>query len=235
MPANRFYYPGPLHQGATIELKEGEHHHLRVMRASVDDEVEVVNGKGALATARITALQKESSHLSLLEVTQEAPLKQEIILIIPLMRPNKLEWIVEKAGELGATAIHFYAAEFSEKMQLSEHQLDRLQNLCLSALKQSGRLYLPHIELVPSLERAMVEEGAYLFGDTTPGQSSILDVQPAGRTALITGPERGFSPKERAFLTSKAQPVSLSAHILRAETAPIAGLAVLALSIQKLL
>jgi len=235
MPANRFYYPGPLHQGATIELKDAEHHHLRVMRASVDEEVEIVNGKGALATARITALQKESSHLSLLEVSQETPLEHAIVLIIPLMRPNKLEWIVEKATELGATALHFYTAEFSEKMQLSNHQLERLQNLCLSALKQSGRLYLPHIELVPSLERAMVEEGTYLFGDTMPEQSSILDVQLTKRTALITGPERGFSPKERTFLAKQAQPVSLSAHVLRAETAPIAGLAVLALSIQKLL
>jgi 16S rRNA (uracil1498-N3)-methyltransferase len=231
MPANRFYYPGPLNQGATIELRDTEHHHLRVMRASVDEEVEIVNGKGALATAKITALQKESTQLLLLKVSQEAPLEQEIILIIPLMRPNKLEWIVEKATELGATALHFYAAEFSEKMQLSEHQLERLQNLCLSALKQSGRLFLPHIELVPSLERAMVEEGTYLFGDTTPKQGSILDVQVERRTALITGPERGFSPKERAFLIEKAQPVSLSAHILRAETAPVAGLAVLALKL----
>ncbi len=231
MPANRFYYQGSLSQGATIELRDAEHHHLRVMRVSVDEEVEIVNGKGALATAKITALQKESTHLLLLEVSQEAPLEQEIILIIPLMRPNKLEWIVEKATELGATALHFYAAEFSEKMQLSEHQLERLQNLCLSALKQSGRLYLPHIELVPSLERAMVEEGTYLFGDTTPWQASILDVKVERRTALITGPERGFSPKERTFLAQKAQSVSLSAHILRAETAPIAGLAILALKL----
>jgi len=230
MPANRFFYPGPLVQDETIQLTEAEHHHLRVMRIETGEEVEIINGKGALATATLIEMQKHSASCQIVEVVQHPSPKRQCALVIPLMRPSKLEWIVEKATELGADVLSFYAADFSEKIQLSSNQLERLHNLCLSALKQSGRLYLPMIEEFPSLQRAMIEEATYYFGDTTGDGISLLKA-PCGphRTALITGPERGFSPKELELLARSAQGVSLSAHILRAETAPIAGISLLAL------
>jgi len=231
MPANRFFYPDLLAIGATIVIQGSEHHHMRVMRIEVGEEVEIINGKGALGLAKVTAMQKESTQLSLKEVEQALPLKQQIVLVIPLMRPNKLEWIVEKGTELGAHAFHFYAADFSEKMQLSTNQLERLHNLCLSALKQSGSLFIPSLELLPSLQRALIEDGTYYFGDTRETSKSILDVQCGKRTALITGPERGFSPAENELLGKTAQGVTLSKNILRAETAPLVGLSVLGLKL----
>jgi 16S rRNA (uracil1498-N3)-methyltransferase len=145
------------------------------------------------------------------------------------MRPNKLEWVVEKATELGADALHFYTADYSEKDDLSANQLERLHNLSLSALKQSGRLFLPSIEVLPSLKRTFVEGGTIYFGDTGGSCPSILNVRRGKHTSLITGPERGFSEAELEILHTAAQGVSLSAYILRAETAPVAGLSVLAL------
>ncbi len=231
MPANRFFYPDQLAIGSTIILKDSEHHHMRVMRIEVGEEVEIINGMGALGLAKVIAMLKDSTQLSLKEVQQALPLTQQIILVIPLMRPNKLEWIVEKGTELGANAFHFYAADFSEKMQLSTNQLERLHNLCLSALKQSGSLFIPSLELLPSLQRALIEDGTYYFGDTRETSKSILDVECGKRTALITGPERGFSPAENELLGKKAQGVTLSKNILRAETAPIVGLSVLGLKL----
>ena len=229
MPANRFYHNGSLLPESTISLSESEHHHIRVMRTEVGEEIEIINGMGAIATAQITAIKKNSVEVQLGNVTQEPPIQARITLIIPIMRPNKLEWIVEKGTELGANAFHFYAADYSEKEALSANQLERLHNLSLSALKQSGRLYLPSIEVLPSLKRALIEEATYYFGDTGGSCPSILNIPRGKNTALITGPERGFSPAELTILPSVAQGVSLSAHILRAETAPIAGMSVLAL------
>lgn len=231
MPANRFFYPDQLIVGATITLKDSEHHHMRVMRIEVGEEVEIINGMGTLGLAKVTAMMKDSTQLSLKEVQQNPSSKQQIVLVIPLMRPNKLEWIVEKGTELGASAFHFYAADFSEKMQLSTNQLERLHNLCLSALKQSGSLFIPNLELLPSLQRALIEDGTYYFGDTRETSKSILDVQCGKRTVLITGPERGFSPAENELLGEKAQGLMLSKNILRAETAPIVGLSVLGLKL----
>jgi 16S rRNA (uracil1498-N3)-methyltransferase len=231
MPANRFFCSGPLIEGATISITGAEHHHIRVMRSEVGEEVEIVNGAGSEAIAKIATIGKEATQLILTEVTQEGALTKRIILIIPLMRLNKLEWIVEKGTELGADAFYLYAADFSEKEELSANQSERLHNLCLSALKQSGRLFLPSIELLPSLERGLVEDWTYYFGDTSSSGMNILDAPCGQRTALITGPERGFSPKEQGLLEKMAQAVSLSPNILRAETAPIAGLSVLKLKL----
>jgi 16S rRNA (uracil1498-N3)-methyltransferase len=229
MPANRFYYNGPLLPEATLSLSESEHHHLRVMRLEVGEEIEIINGMGAIGTAQIEAVKKNSSEVRVQKVIQEAPLPSRITLLIPLMRPNKLEWIVEKGTELGANALHFYGADYSEKDDLSANQLERLHNLSLAALKQSGRLFLPSIEVVPSLKRALIEEGTYYFGDTGGSCPSLLNIKRGKHTSLVTGPERGFSAAELTTLRAAAQGVSLSTHILRAETAPIAAISVLAL------
>lgn len=204
---------------------------MRVMRLIEGETFEIVNGEGALATAELLQMSKEHTEVRLKEVTLKTPPSQHILLILPLMRPAKLEWIVEKATELGANALYFYAAEYSEKVQLSENQLERLHNLSLSALKQSGSLFLPSLEVLPSLERALSADKTYYFGDTKESARSILDAPLSSQTALITGPERGFSPKELTFLSQKAQGITLSKNILRAETAPLVGLSVLALKI----
>jgi 16S rRNA (uracil1498-N3)-methyltransferase len=225
MPANRFFYEGVLPgKGSTIQLTESEHHHMQVMRVSPGEEVEIVNGLGALALAQVLDVKKKGTDLVLMEVQQTAQPVQQLVLIIPFMRAGKLEWIIEKGTEIGADAFYIYAATYSEKGQLSSNQLERLHNLCCSALKQSGRLFLPSIEVFPSLERALLGEFAYYFGDTRGAGITLLDVPYENRIALITGPERGFSPAELELLQKKARGVSLSANILRAETAPIVGL-----------
>lgn len=230
MPANRFFFNGPLEQGAVMQLNGPEHHHLsRVMRIAIGEEVEIVNGQGILAIAKVIKISKETTALQLLDLTFVTPFHSKIFLAIPLMRPNKLEWTIEKSVELGADGLWLYAADHSEKLQLSMTQLERLRNLTISALKQSGRLFLPSIELLASLQEVLIYEGTVLFGDTEPNAENLFNCKPTKNMLLITGPERGFSQNELSLLRQKAKGVSLSPHILRAETAPIAGLSVLSL------
>ncbi len=217
MPADRFYIDAPL--TGILSLEGAEQHHLaHVMKIHVGEEVELVNGRGGLARAKVLSISKRDAELEILSATQ-SPLPPPLLtLAVPLMRPAKLEIVVEKCTELGADAFWFYPAHYSEKDDLSPHQQDRLNLIAVSAMKQCGRLDLPAIKLLGSFEEIFNSPAAYLFGDTRPGK---MTKRPEGKIVFITGPERGFSESEVEVLDRKAKGVRLHANILRAETAPI--------------
>jgi len=226
MPADRFYAPGPLLPDETFRIEGPEHHHLaHVMRISRGDEIEVVNGKGTLVLALVETVQKQFAEGKILSVRSAPPPNPPFSLGIPLMRPAKLEWAVEKGTELGAAAFYFYPAENSEKDELSPRHLERLHLLSVSALKQSGRLYLPSIEIVSSLPHLFTKEKKVYYGDT--GAAPRFEAPEKSDILFITGPEKGFSQDELILLREKGKGVSLSPHILRAETAPLAAAAFL--------
>jgi 16S rRNA (uracil1498-N3)-methyltransferase len=225
MPADRFYVHGLLAKGSAVKLEESEHHHLsRVMRIGVGEEVEIVNGEGALAVAKVSSIDKHSTTLHVLHADTTPRSGRQIILAVPLMRPNKLELVIEKGTELGADAFWIYAADYSEKGELSPNQLERLRTLSISALKQSGRLFLPALELLPSLESV---HGHLLYGDTRPNALSLAQIQLEHTTIFVTGPERGFSQRETELLEKKGRGVRLNPFTLRAETAPLAAVSIL--------
>ncbi len=227
MPADRFFFEGPL--TTTITLSGDEFHHLKVMRIGAGEQIEIVNGKGSIAKGTLVSLDKREATLTLTNIQNTQARPARLILGIPMMRPNKLEWIIEKGTELGADAFHFYPAQFSEKMQFSNNQLERMHHLAVSALKQSGRLFLPSFEILTSFKELFATEGTILYGDVNPEAPSILKTSLEQTVLFISGPEKGFSPDEDKILEEKAKGVTLCPHILRAETAPIAAISVLSL------
>lgn len=217
MPAERFYVDADLNGIVTLEGPE-QHHLAHVMRIHIGEEVELVNGRGALAKAKLIALSKRDATLEVLSATQ-TPLPPPLLtLAIPLLRPAKLEFIIEKCTELGAHAFWLYPAQHSDKDELSAHQQERLKTIAISAMKQCGRLDLPEIQILSSFAEIFKGPGTYLFGDTRPGGK--LE-RPEGKIVFITGPEKGFSEKEVKLLDQKAKGVRLHENILRAETAPM--------------
>lgn len=227
MPVNRFYLKEDLTLHSTVVLKEAEHHHLaHVIRLRSGDTMELVNGQGSLAEGTILEVEKKSTSIKITSTTYAPDLFPQFSLAIPLMRPSKLEWIVEKGTELGACSFLFYTADHSEKEALSHNQLERLHTLIISALKQSGRRYLPSLEILPSLSDLFLKDAFLLFGDPHT-HNQIPAPKEKKLTIFITGPERGFSSKEQSLLDTRAAKVSLSPHTLRAETAPIAAASIL--------
>lgn len=223
MPAERFYIDADL--TGTLILKGTEHHHLaHVMRIRVGEEIELVNGRGGLATAQVTALSKHDATLSVLSATQTPLSPPRLTLAIPLMRPSKLELIIEKCTELGADAFWLYPAQYSEKDELSSNQFERLSHIAISAMKQCGRLDIPAIKILSRFEDLFGGSHTYLFGDTRP---SSKKAQSQNTIVFITGPEKGFSEKELKLLDAHATGVCLNRNILRAETAPIAAVCLL--------
>ncbi len=222
MPAERFYIDAELKGELTLEGNE-LHHLVHVMRIKVGEEVELVNGKGGFAKAKVETVAKGHATLLILS-SQTTPLPTpHLVLAVPLMRPAKLELVIEKCTELGTDAFWLYEAEHSEKGALSEHQWERLRHVAISAMKQCGRLWLPPIEQI-EFEAIFQANKTVLFGDPRRKEFSPI---PKGEILFVSGPEKGFSKEEQQGLEEKGVAVLLSRHILRAETAPMAASAIL--------
>lgn len=115
MPHDRYYLDAPLLAGESVVLEEGEWHHLaNVARGRCGDPIDLINGKGQIAHATITALRKSSATVQIDEVEQETRKKSPLILIQALPRMNHLEWIIEKGTELDVTSFWLFP-DFSVK------------------------------------------------------------------------------------------------------------------------
>lgn len=225
MPVERFYSPTPFSTGAPCILEEEELHHLQVIRLRVGEKVELVNGKGELAQATLISLEKRRAQLMIDSVTRSASSGPIRILAQAIPRFNRLEFILEKGTELGATAFWLFPGERSEKSSFSDNQSQRMIQLTIAAMKQCGRLDLPLIELHPPLLSWTNLSYPLLYGDTrqeAPPLTTLL-----GPLILLIGPEGGLSPAELTHLDGPlaAQGHRLHSNILRTDTAAITLLA----------
>lgn len=232
MPFDRFYLQNPFSVGSQVFLEGNEHHHLaHVMRISVGEEIELVNGEGALARALLVQLDKKKALLEIKKVEQIPRKPPQILLAIPFLRAAKLEWVLEKGAELNVDSFLLYPADLGEKKELSAHQLERLHSLLISSMKQSGRLFLPHLECAAQFSDLFKKEAFFLYGDTR-SAAPLLD-RVDFPVVFVSGPESGFSQREHELLEQKGQGVKLSRFILRAETAPLAAAALLSWKSEK--
>ena len=225
MPFDRFYLDDPLQQTREAHLESSELHHLaHVMRIKEGEEVELVNGRGTLAHAKVISIGKSRAELKIEKSTTLPSNPPQILLGIPILRPSKLEWIVEKGTELGVDAFLLFPARLSEKKEVSSSSLERLHTLMISAMKQSGRLFLPHLEILSSFTKLFDRETKVLFGDTRNSKTIQKFEFPI---LFVTGPESGFSKEEHDLLDEKGIGIHLNENILRAETAPLAAASLL--------
>lgn len=216
MPHNRFFLDAPL-TGESITLTDEEHQHLLVMRLRKAEELEIVNGKGDLATGTIVEVAKKETYIELTSHHHDAT-RSGITLCQALPKFPNLQLIVEKCTELGVDTISIFPSERSEKYTLSTSQMERLEKITIAALKQSGRLLLPKIEWLKEMPR--------LTGSITFGDLETKNKMKGGETHFINGPEKGFSEKELSEMKKLGYVgISLGPHILRTETAAIAACA----------
>lgn len=232
MPAERFFTSDPLLENTVASLQDEEFHHLiHVMRGKIGQEVELINGKGALAKATLKSIQKHTASLLIESVYEEKEPPHQLILAQALPRLPKLEYIIEKSVELGVTDLWLFPGTLSEKKEFSENQMDRIHHICLSAVKQCGRLFMPRISFKPSILTWSLNDlpSERYFGDTRSGAPTLLDslkANPFNSFLIAIGPEKGFHEKETLHMekTLLFKGVKLHPNILRAETAAIHAL-----------
>lgn len=221
MPHNRFFLKEQMKVGDLCYLEGDELHHMhKVMRQRQGDLVELVNGRGTLATAQIEMIGKKNAELRITESKQENEYNKGFCMAIAILKPASLELVCEKVTELGASEIKIFPADKSEKSHLSNHLLSRIHRHIISALKQSGRLYLPTLHILDTLEAVLEEECIYCDLDGEAKKIGAVAKDKDYVTAII-GPESGFSKEERALLKAKATPALLHPNTLKAETAAI--------------
>lgn len=234
MPAERFFLHSPLQKDSTYLLKGTEFHHLtRVMRIREGESIEAVNGAGVLAIAKVFRIEKNEAMLVIEEIIlQEAPNNCPIILVQAIPKPVRQDTILEKATELGASQIWLFPAELSVKKTFEPHQMERLEAIVISAMKQCGRLFLPDIKIMPPLTKWTEMPGSAFFGDvegTAPLFSTVWkQCEKRFPVLFFVGPESGFTEQEdKKLRTLGAKGVKLHQNILRTETAPLVALSLI--------
>ncbi|HIX05953.1 MAG TPA: 16S rRNA (uracil(1498)-N(3))-methyltransferase [Candidatus Fournierella pullicola] len=216
----------------TAALTGPDAHHLgRVMRAKAGDEVILCDGAGFDYTAAVTAVAPDRVEFRLLEKRPTAAEPSvEVTLFAGYPKQDKLEFIVQKAVELGAARVVPFFSRFCVAAPKKEDQKNlRYARIAAEAAKQAGRGLIPAVELpldIKDLPARFDQFDLVLFFYEGGGQSLRTLVKDQKRIALITGAEGGFSPEEaEKLIAAGAVPVGLGPRILRCETAPVAALA----------
>lgn len=233
MPAHRYFTSSPLKVHEQIQLdREESRHFIRVMRGKVGQLIELVNGQGKLAYAECTEI---ANHIATCRIVKQQTFPctgPRLILAQAFPRLSRLDLILEKGTELGAAAFWLFPGSYSEIQELTPERVKRSHRILVAALKQSGRLYLPQLQIYPPLaEWARPSCPAY-YGDLNPDAPPLvhcLERDVSIKEALFfIGPESGFAQEELDRLHHLGvQGVKLHANILRTDTAPLAALALI--------
>lgn len=221
-------------QGADVN------HMKNVLRMKPGEDVRINDGMGKTYLCCISAYEEKGAVLDIFkELDAETELPSRIVLFQGLPKGDKMEWIVQKAVELGAYSIVPFAAKRSvvklDEKKAAKKQ-ERWQAIAKGAAEQSGRSIIPEVQKVMTFAEALeaaknldvllipyeleqgMRETVKIIGNITPGQS----------VGIFIGPEGGFEEEEvdRAK-EAGACPVTLGKRILRTETAGLTALSIL--------
>jgi len=233
----RFYSPQLFTPGASAQLAGAVAHHLHVVRTQPGAKLTLFNGDGGQYAVTLIELCKRHAtvHIDAFEpVDVEAP--YAVMLAQALPEGSKMDWIVEKAVELGAASIQPLAAQRSVVRLSSERAEKRQahwQGVIVSASEQCGRNRLVQLHALSEFKAWLAAPSAVPRILLTPRATGSLagwaranEAQPV---TIMIGPEGGFTPDEEdAALAAGAIALSMGPRVLRTETAGLAALALLA-------
>ena len=232
----RFFCPLPLALGSIVTLPDNVVHHLQVLRLQTGDPLTLFNGEGGDFTATITLLEKKRVTAEIKAFSDHSvELPYAITLAQALPEASKMDWIIEKAVELGIAGIQPLAAQrcvVRLSPERAEKRQAHWQGVIVAASEQSGRNRLAHLAPVGDFARWIGQQDLHrrilLTKRADQSLSGWARHQPAQAIALLVGPEGGFNDdEERAALAHGALALSIGPRILRTETAGLAALATL--------
>jgi 16S rRNA (uracil1498-N3)-methyltransferase len=238
-PRPRFHTTTPLDAalvGSTIALADdAAHHAVRVLRLARGDAITLFDGTGGEYAATLVDTAKKAV-TALIErfddVERESPL--EVTLVQGVLAADAMDYAVRKAVELGASAIAPVTCSRSQMTLDGDRALKRVGHwraIAVAACEQCGRNRIPVIEDVQALSKWLADNRDVRVAIAAPGTKLSLReyVEEAPPRALIVGPEGGFTDEELAGARSSgAVAVGLGPRVLRAETAGVAALAMIA-------
>jgi 16S rRNA (uracil1498-N3)-methyltransferase len=232
----RFYCPQPLTIGATITLPEHVAHHVQVVRLTAGDHLTLFNGEGGEYTATINTVEKKrvTADIKLFE-PREVELPYAITLAQALPEASKMDWIIEKAVELGVHAIQPLASQRCVVRLSAERAVKKMQHwqgVIVAASEQSGRNRLTALAEPVDVNQWLQQKDMHVRILLSPrAEQSLSDWarhHPPQSVALMIGPEGGFTDKEEDLAIAQGVLVlAMGPRVLRTETAGLAALATL--------
>ena len=230
----RIYTDQPLKEGSSIYLSPTAAHYVaNVLRMKAGRDMILFNGQGGEYTAVLNSVSKKTVSVSLInfvDINTESPLSIE--LGVCLIKADRMDWLIQKATELGVAAISPLISDFTDII-LSEDRypkkIKHWRQIVENACQQSGRTALPSIYPPQPLSQWLEQVEADSKWVLHPYQSRKLKADGNVKTvALLAGPEGGLSDREFALaLQQQFTAICLGPRILRTETAPLAALSLL--------
>ena len=231
---SRFHFPGRLPAAGALELPDAlAHHAVRVLRLRDGERIVLFDGEGgeAEATLQVRGKAAWAQVDARREVDRESPL--QIVLVQALASGDKMDWVVQKAVELGASAIQPVQAERSVLRLVGERADKRQahwQQVAVAACEQCGRNRIPEVRPLQPLTHWLAAHRGALCYVLAPGGAASFAEEPAPQQVVhvLVGPEGGWSDAElAAFDAAGCRRVRLGPRVLRTETAGLAAIAAL--------
>lgn len=222
----RLFVDQPLSDGLVLTLEGAPANYLgNVLRLGAGAEVKLFDDRTGEWLARVENAGRKRVSLA---VTRHLRPREEVpdlwLLFAPVKRAP-LDWMIEKATELGAGRL---VPVVTQRTVVDRVNLDRLRAITIEAAEQCDRTALPALDEPVKLEKLLKEwpaDRALLFADEE-GGAPLQEAAALGPSAILIGPEGGFTAEERAMIRAlpSARAVALGPRILRAETAALAAL-----------
>lgn len=231
----RLHLAGPLAENARLTLdREQASYLLNVLRLAEGAAVLVFDGASGEFRARIEPTGRKAADLVVVERTRPQPPAPDLLWLFAPLKHARLDYMVQKAVEMGVGRIK---PVLTQHTQATRVNLDRMRANVIEAAEQCGVLHVPPVEEEEKLDRLLArferdEPGRRLIfcdeGEDTTNPLGILSALGRGPTAVLIGPEGGFSEDERRTLRALpfVSAIPLGPRILRADTAAVVALTV---------
>ncbi len=219
---NYFYEPSFTGLETTYILSENEFSHAKVLRLAIGDSVSLLNGIGVIARCQISEFTKKQIIVTILNVENYSQSKKLSLAVGILDNKDRMEFLVEKATELGVHTFIPLITQYSAKSNRINTQ--RLESKMISAMKQSGNPFEMKIVEPFKIEKLSNFSVDKLFVADYSGNMIQFEPLNEGNNCVVIGPEGGFTPQELELFRndSRTSIVRLNTNRLRTETAAIA-------------
>lgn len=227
----RLYTEYPLSDKVVIPLQNGQAHYLKnVLRRQNSDHVRLFDGENGEWLGQLQELTKKSGQVAIKEQTVKQPKeRRRIHLLVAPIKKSRMDWLIEKAVELGTTDFHPIITQNTEVRKINE---ERMHQQIFEAAQQCERLDIPKLHKIEKLESKLqswdeqVPVLACLERFNAP-HIHKSGIKKKANVGFIIGPEGGFTGEEKDAISDMAVTVSLGKVILRCETAVVKALVLL--------
>ncbi len=222
------FYSNFNNSDSDIILDEIDSKHLsKSLRKKMGDIIRITNGNGLEINGKIIRLGK---NIKVNVINKKQHKKADIsihVAMSPLKNPSRFEWFVEKSTEIGISEITPIITKFSEKRKIN---IDRLNKIVISSMKQSNQFYLPKVNLITSFDDFLKLNKdykliAHLKNNNSFNKKSIANKD---QIVIMIGPEGGFSEEEILKASKeKVKEISFGKNRLRSETAGVFAVSII--------